>query len=103
MILVDDFKTLLNIGKQLVTDPAVKQAIADDIAALESKAEAGVADLEQHIADWFQARYPLPAPEHGSSPVPTGADPVLPADGSVPAGTVTSLDGTVTADGGSAS
>lgn len=75
MVLADDFKTLLNIGKQLVTDPAVKQAISDDIATLEAKAEAGVEAIEQHVADWFHAHYQLPAPaSDASDPAATGTD-----------------------------
>lgn len=81
MVLADDFHALLVIGKQLVSDPAVKQAIADDIATLEAKAEAGVESLEQHVADWFHAHYQLPAPVPVAAPEPAADSGTAPADG----------------------
>lgn len=73
MTLADAFRELLAAGRELVSDPAVKQAIADDIALLEQKAQEGISALEQHIAGWLAGHYALPAPQDAPA-APAAAD-----------------------------
>lgn len=100
MAIADDFKALLNIGKQLVSDPAVRQAISDDIATVEAKAEQGIESLEQHVASWFAAHYALPAPaQDGAGAV---APEPVPAPGPQQAETAAQDAGAAAPDAGDA-
>lgn len=72
MVLADAFSAVLTGARELISDPAVKQAIADDLALVESKAGEGIAALETHIASWFGAHYALPVPA-ASAPEPAAA------------------------------
>jgi hypothetical protein len=98
VVLSDAFGELLATAKQLVTDPAVKQAIADDLDLLEQKAGQGIDALEQHVATWFAAHYALPAPAQTAPAQPTEPAPAQPVQ--VPP--AMAADGTAAGDAGTA-
>jgi hypothetical protein len=85
VVLADSFTTVLTIAKELAGDPAVKQAIADDIALVESKATEGAEALEAHVAGWFAAHYALPAPEAATPAMPVPAEPAAAVTEQAPA------------------